>query len=110
MKGRLMLASSPPVASVCALSCALVSVCGISSIGKYCVSVALWSLGSNGARMRRSWSQTTPRKKGWRLISAAPPMRPRRSLGSQMRLCIRQHLKDEERRGNIPFDKVFSVP
>lgn len=86
MNGKLMLASSPPIASFWARRAALLSVCGISSMGKFCVSTAEESLGSKGARMRRSWSQTTPRKKGCCLISVPPPRRPRRLSASQIKL------------------------
>jgi hypothetical protein len=41
--------------------------------------------GSNGARIRRRLSNSTPRKKEWLLISCAPP-RPSRFSELQIRL------------------------
>ena len=89
MNGRLSVLSSPPLlrpASVCARSCAELSTCGISSIGKYCVSTLLCSFGSNGARILRSPSHCTPWKKGCLFSSAAPSLLPMRFWESQMRL------------------------
>ena len=90
MKGRLISAArSSPACAVWARSAALVSFWSISSMGKYCVSTLDCSLGSKGARIRRSPSHCTPRKKGCCLISCAPwapPWRPRRCSASQINL------------------------
>jgi len=67
-----------------ALMAAVLSSCGISSIGKYAVSILLDSLGSNGARTRLKLSKSTPEKKGCCLISGAPVSKPSLSLASQM--------------------------
>lgn len=91
MNGKLMLASSPPLASVCARNKALLSSCGMSSMGKYCVSTADCSRGSNGARILRRFSHTTPLKNGCALISAAPPMCPSLSSASQISLWKVSH-------------------
>ena len=75
MNGRLSVVSSPPwfkPASVCARSCAELSTCGISSIGKYWVSTLLCSFGSKGARILRRPSHCTPWKNGCAFNSAAP--------------------------------------
>ena len=87
INGKLVAYSSSLAAcAACARCAADVSCWSISSIGKYCVSMLLCSLGSNGARIRRRPSQATPLKKGCCLISLAPPMRPRRCSASHIRL------------------------
>jgi hypothetical protein len=87
INGKLVAYSSSLAAcAACARCAADVSCWSISSMGKYCVSMLLCSLGSNGARIRRRPSQATPLKKGCCLISLAPPMRPRRCSASHIRL------------------------
>ena len=89
INGKLVAYSSSLAAcAACARCAADVSCWSISSIGKYCVSMLLCSLGSNGARIRRRPSQATPLKKGCCLISLAPPMRPRRCSASHIRLLF----------------------
>src|SRR5688572_17201712 len=61
----------------CAFNTVALSVWSISSVGKYVVSMLEVRRGSNGARMRRRLSKSTPRKKAWFLISWAPSL-PRR--------------------------------
>ena len=113
INGRLIsVLTSSPCAAVCALSAALMSVCGISSMGKYCVSTFEERRGSKGARMRRSPSHCTPRKKGCCLISWAPPMRPRRFSASLMRLCEGVSLvlcRGGKGRGHVPPHEVLGV-
>lgn len=74
-----------PLACWAALSRVALSVWSISSVGKYVVSMAEVRRGSNGARILRKLSNSTPRKKEWLLISWAPP-RPRRFSELQIRL------------------------
>lgn len=74
MKGRLISGASSttggrPCWIACALSSVALSVWSISSVGKYVVSMLDVRRGSKGARMRRRLSKSTPRKKGWFLIS-----------------------------------------
>ena len=89
INGKLVAYSSSLAAcAACARCAADVSCWSISSIGKYCVSMLLCSLGSNGARIRRRPSQATPLKNGCCLISLAPPMRPRRCSASHIRLLF----------------------
>jgi hypothetical protein len=89
INGKLVAYSSSLAAcAACARCAADVSCWSISSMGKYCVSMLLCSLGSNGARIRRRPSQATPLKKGCCLISLAPPMRPRRCSASHIRLLF----------------------
>lgn len=90
MNGRLISGASSgclPDASACALSIVALSVWSISSVGKYVVSMADVNRGSNGARIRRRLSNSTPRKNEWFLISCAPP-RPSRASVLQMRLAV----------------------
>lgn len=66
MNGRLISGDSStclPAARACALRTVALSVWSISSVGKYVVSIADVNRGSNGARMRRRLSNSTPRKK-----------------------------------------------
>lgn len=92
MKGKLISGASSASPGLAAAACACwalrivaLSVWSISSVGKYVVSIALVRRGSNGARMRRSESNSTPRKKAWLLISCAP-LRPRRFSVLMIRL------------------------
>ena len=67
--------------------------------------------GSNGARILRSPSHCTPRKKGCCLISCAPPTRPKRFSTSQMSLdeTIRRAKNQLARCSNAPSHKVLSI-
>lgn len=110
MNGRLIVESSVPIASVCARSCAELSTCGISSMGKYWVSTLLCSLGSKGARILRRPSQLTPWKNGWFFNSCAPPTRPRRFAESQIRLHQDQYeVISLQTSKNVPSDEMLGL-